>query len=53
MTEIKCMSKVWMIKEVNGQKIKTQCELFSIKHCKHGFYTCNRHYHGCKGEVRE
>lgn len=45
---MKCMSEVWMIKKIGTNKIPYQCTEEPIKKCKHDFYTCDKHYHGCE-----
>ena len=45
------MSKVWMKKVINGKEHKYQCDKKATKKCKHDFYTCDKHYHGCEKEV--
>ena len=33
-----------------GQVEERGCHAEAVKTCKHGFNTCAKHFHGCKGE---
>ena len=43
---MRCFSNEWLNKE--GKRGK--CEKEAVKQCKHGWWTCQNHIHGCKGE---
>jgi hypothetical protein len=29
-----------------------KCDQKAVKKCRHGFYTCDKHYHGCNNEQK-
>lgn len=31
----------------NGKRVREDCNNTATKHCKHNFYTCSKHAHGC------
>lgn len=47
---MKCHSKE---RENLGEDKKgNSCNQEATKQCRHGFATCNRHFHGCKNEEK-
>ena len=47
---MQCHSKQWIYYKVGSLQKKKLCDSEAVKKCRHGFYTCNNHNHGCKNE---
>ncbi len=44
-----CMCK-FIKRDEKTKTVEEGCNAIATKKCKHGFYTCPKHYHGCKDE---